>query len=179
MNTTPSRKRKTLHDYFESQIPKQPPHNHPDTFHLNCPVSTIPGLSILPNFVSSTEESSLLSFLTTQKRRTDLSRRTIHYGGTYCLMPPRNATPDQRKRIESTILTADPMPLELTWLTDRIVDRDLYATGDVPESCIVYAFSLLSINRPFLLYTVLRLRFSLLRPLLISVIETNILPLLA
>jgi hypothetical protein len=52
-------------------------------------------------------------------------------------MPPRDATPDERKRLESTILTTDPIPSELTWLLDRMVDQNLYETGARPEFCIV------------------------------------------
>ena len=140
MNSISSRKRKTLHDYFASEVPKQPLHKTPKKSpDLKSPPSPISGLSVIPNFVSSIEESSLLSFLAAQKWRTDLSRRTIHYGGTYCLMPPRNATPDERKRVENTILTADPIPSELTWLIDRMVDQDLYIAKGRPEFCIVYA----------------------------------------
>ena len=178
MNTAPSRKRKTLHDYFASPIHKQPPHYTPaNTLYLQSPASPVPGLSILPNFVSPTEESSLLLFLATQKWRTDLSRRTIHYGGTYCLMPPRNATPDERKQIEGTVLTADKIPSELTWLLDRMVDRDLYGAGARPEFCIVYATLCFSSTAPSFCSLFLVLSWGFLPQLLMSIIEMNTLPL--
>lgn len=96
-----------------------------------------PGLAILVDFVSTTEESELLSFFDRQKWRTDLARRTIHYGGTYCLMPPRSATPDERKRIEADIKTADALPGTLHWLVDRMVEQGLYQENARPEFCIV------------------------------------------
>ena len=101
--------------------------------------TSVPGLTIHPSFISTAEEHALLSFLSTQSWRTDLSRRTIHYGGTYCLLPPRNATPDERKRVESTVIPATPMPKELNWLVDRMVARGLYDRLDRkrPEYCIV------------------------------------------
>ena len=96
-----------------------------------------PGLSLVENFVTPDEEAQLLSFLFLQPWRTDLARRTMHYGGTYCLMPPRTSTPEERKRIESTIFTADPIPPELKWLVDRMVSSGLYEAGARPEFCIV------------------------------------------
>ena len=101
--------------------------------------TAVPGLTIHPSFISAAEEHVLLSFLSTQAWRTDLSRRTMHYGGTYCLMPPRNATPEERKKIENTIIPAAPMPKEVDFLVERMVARGLYQrlAGKRPEHCIV------------------------------------------
>ena len=141
--TPPTKKRKTLHDYFSQTSAPPSIHKHtpaPASSPPSSQATTIPGLTILPTFISPTEETSLLTFLSTQKWRTDLSRRTIHYGGTYCLMPPRNSTPAERKEVESTILTADPMPSDFAWLIDRMIACGLYsALGNArPEFCIVY-----------------------------------------
>ncbi len=50
-----------------------------------------PGLSLLHEFITPDDERILLTFLARQEWRTDLRRRTIHYGGTYCKLPPRVA----------------------------------------------------------------------------------------
>lgn len=97
----------------------------------------IPGLTIHLDFITPNEETDLFSFLSTQTWRTDLSRRTLHYGGTYCLMPPRDASPPTRERISKTILTASPLPDTLSFLVDRMVTRELYSRSNPPEFCIV------------------------------------------
>ncbi|KAF4555160.1 Hypothetical protein D9617_3g022320 [Elsinoe fawcettii] len=96
-----------------------------------------PGLSILKSFITPTEEKSLLSYLDAQKWRTDLSRRTMHFGGTFCLMPPKNATPEERKQIKQTIIEAPKMTAELNFLVNRMVDAGLYSQDSRPEYCIV------------------------------------------
>lgn len=134
MNTTS--KRKKLDDFFISnRAPKQSktstastlPHEH----------EGIPGLRILTDFVTAEEEQEILQFLDQEERRTDLARRVIHYGGTYCLMPPRTATPRERKLIENTILTAHPMPNQLTFVVSRMIGHRLYTNACGPEFCIV------------------------------------------
>jgi len=127
-------KRKTLTDYFTTSPSKRPKKATtepiPSAEHAH---SSIPGLSLLPNFLTPPEESQLLTFLSTQTWRTDLARRVIHYGGTYCLLPPRPASPE----IESTVITAPPIPPELEWVLDRMVSHGLYASDARPGYCIV------------------------------------------
>ena len=152
-------KRKTLHDFFAPQVSPQKISTcvHESSVvkddspaYKAQPSSTesisglygyspvqVPGLELLPNFVTDDEEASLLSFLATQKWRTDLARRVIHYGGTYCLIPPRTSTPAERKKIENTILKADPLPGAFTWLIERMREKGLYTPNQTPEFCIV------------------------------------------
>lgn len=92
-------------------------------------------------FVSATEEQQLLAFLSTQSWRTDLSRRSIHYGGTYCRMPPRDASPATRTKIEKDIITADPMPTALVFVLDRMIERGIYLPDQRPEYCIVNEYT--------------------------------------
>lgn len=131
-----TKKRKTLDDFFINNRPSKqsrtstatkPPHGH----------QGIPGLRVLTDFVTVEEEQELLRFLDLQEWRTDLARRVIHYGGTYCLMPPRTATPEQRIQIEKTILTAHSMPNQLDFVVSRMIGQTLYANATAPEYCIV------------------------------------------
>jgi alkylated DNA repair dioxygenase AlkB len=137
LNEVKSKKRKTLHDFFAPRPKADAAAEQQEISKLLKTSPLISGLEILTEFVTEPEGSSILSFLSTQNWRTDLSRHTIHYGGTYCLMPPRTATPEKRKEIESTILTADTIPKELFFLVDRMVDHRLYEDNARPEYCIV------------------------------------------
>ena len=133
----PSKKRKTLHDFFSA---KEIHHRTAtqQTVEPTAPISTaVPGVSVLPSFITHIEEVTILSFLARQQWRTDLSRRTIHYGGTYCIMPPRSASPGTKKRIENNIITAPPIPETLTFLTDRMASHGLYSADQKPEYIIV------------------------------------------
>jgi len=134
MNET--KKRKTLEDYFTpnkvlrlSKTPTAPQYSHNHR--------GVPGLRVLHDFVTAEEEQELLDFLDLQQWRVDLARRVIHYGGTYCLMPPRTATPEERKQIEKTILTAQPVPNQLDFVVSRMIGHDLYTNATAPEYCIV------------------------------------------
>jgi len=100
-----------------------------------------PGLSIIKSFIDPIEEIQLVTFLDAQAWRTDLSRRTLHYGGTYCLMAPRSASPSTRARIEGTILTAASMPPELQFIIDRMLSQGLYTPDTIPEYCIVNEYT--------------------------------------
>ena len=134
MSSNP-KKRKTLHEYFRSSA------GHPiDAVRVVDTPSKlydIPGLSLIPNFISAPEESTLLSFLSAQQWRSDLSRRTMHYGGTYCLMPSRSASPTTQQKTLTTIVNAPPIPAELLYLIDRMVHHNLYAPTVPPGFCIV------------------------------------------
>ncbi|KAF2432944.1 hypothetical protein EJ08DRAFT_102351 [Tothia fuscella] len=137
---TNPKKRKTLHDFFPPDQSKRGPKVLKDA--LGALTNTcISGLTIITNFMSSVEESIALEFLSRQPWRTDLARRVIHYGGTYCLMPPRTATPAERKMIESNILAADPIPSQLTFLLDKMVAQELYDTDRRPGYCIVNEYT--------------------------------------
>jgi len=103
--------------------------------------STPPGLSIIKSFIDPIEETQLLAFLDAQTWRTDLSRRTLHYGGTYCLMAPRSASPSTRAQIEGTILTAAAMPPEFQFIIDRMLSQGLYTPDTIPEYCIVNEYT--------------------------------------
>lgn len=126
-------KRKTLHEYF-SQSTATSAERPNRSAGLQLP---IPGLTLLSEFISRDEETALLTFLEQQNWRMDLSRRCIHYGGTYCLMPPRNSTAEERRSIESTIINADPIPAEVDLVVDKMMARGLYDGKRRPEFCIV------------------------------------------
>ncbi|KAK4941552.1 hypothetical protein LTR10_018571 [Elasticomyces elasticus] len=133
MTTAAPRKRKTLHEYFDR--PTQTSIDRPQKLAvLDLP---IPGLTLIPELISRDEETALLSFLEKEHWRTDLNRRCIHYGGTYCLMPPRDASAEERKRIESTIFKADPIPVEVNFIVDKMMQRGLYDGKQRPAFCIV------------------------------------------
>jgi len=141
---SPSNKRKTLHDYFTShsasptkQVKPFPPLTQDSSPKLSNTSSLPPGLSLRSNFINPAEEQNLLNFLDEESWRTDLSRRTLHYGGTYCLMPPRSATPAERKQIESQIYTAPPLPPEFDFLIDRMIAHGFYNERTKPAFCIV------------------------------------------
>jgi len=159
ITTAPTTKKRTLDEYFgQAKRPKPSPNPkgfstcnlrataspkpapvQPPIHSLPLPKASlgVPGLTLLPEFVTPTEQLSVLDFLSTQPWRTDLARRTIHYGGTYCLMAPRNATATERAAIEKTIITASPIPHETQWLIDRMISHDLYKDAKRPEYCIV------------------------------------------
>ena len=66
-----------------------------------------------------------------------VENRVIHYGGSYCLLAPRNASTELKTRIESTIITADPMPSDLAFLIVRMVEHKVFDEDHKPEYCIV------------------------------------------
>ncbi|MCJ1431588.1 hypothetical protein MMC27_000943 [Xylographa pallens] len=137
-----TRKRKLLTDFFlpasktarnESASPSE---------------QAVPGLSVYLDFVSKDEETKILGFLNSGKCawRTDLSRKTMHFGGEYCLMPPRlssteaqekNSTANTISETKPQIIQAPPMPQELDWLLQRMTDKGLYPQERWPQYCIV------------------------------------------
>lgn len=101
-------------------------------------VLEVPGLRIISDLITPEEEASILSYLNGPSCtwRSDLSRRTMHFGGTYCLYtkPVKGqplAKPETRE--------APPLPQDLEWLIDRFIDRGIYKEiGDKrPEYVIV------------------------------------------
>lgn len=97
--------------------------------------SGVPGLEIVPDFITVAEEEELLRYLNSSDCtwRTDLARRCMHFGGTYCCLPP----PAERKTVKPEIKQAPPMPHQLDWLITRFVDHEVYALDCIPEFCIV------------------------------------------
>ena len=96
---------------------------------------------MIKDFISRQEEIQILSFLSTQNWRTDLNRRVIHYGGSYCLLPPRHASAKERQRIENDIVIAEPMPSALDFLISRMIEQRLYLEEEKPEYCIVNEYT--------------------------------------
>ncbi|KPI39640.1 uncharacterized protein AB675_3463 [Cyphellophora attinorum] len=134
-----TRKRKRIDDFFSKEHTKAAKGSdtkNGSSSHISTH-NRIPGLTIHNEFVSPQRELLTIDYLNKQTWRTDLARRCIHYGGTYCLMPSRHCTPEQRRQIESQIFTADPIPAELHPIIDRMVDRDIFTASTAPEFCIV------------------------------------------
>lgn len=52
-------------------------------------------------------------------------------------MPPRTATPSERKAIETQIYTALPIPTELDFLINRMIAAGFYTEQSKPAFCIV------------------------------------------
>lgn len=144
----PTKKRKAINDFFtpsskswlidhESLVPSQRGVGGKVKQGFTPYETPVPGLTIFHNFISPIEERSILSFLDDSSRcnwRTDLSRRTMHFGGTYCLMPSKSDIPTKAK---PEILQAPPMPGELEWLIERMVDAHVFPTSQRPQYCIV------------------------------------------
>ena len=142
---TSTNKRKTLHDYFrlDSRVGAKA-HEESNGDVVEAPGSSRvktfanpAGLTLLHDFITEEEEARLLDYLDRQHWRTDLARRTMHFGGTYCLMPPRDSSPATRKKIEGTILTAPDMPRDLDFLMKKMIASGLYEVDRRPEYCIV------------------------------------------
>ncbi|KAG7010140.1 hypothetical protein G7Y79_00001g004120 [Physcia stellaris] len=153
MNTSSANKRKVINDFFHP-LPKRrinakaaPP--SPQATNLEEPSgiyesteTSVPGLSLCQSFVTAAEEQQILDFLNDESRciwRTDLSRRTMHFGGTYCLMPPRTAS--SQKSEQPKVLQAPPMPEELSWLIDRMVASGIFEGDKKPQYCIVNEYT--------------------------------------
>jgi alkylated DNA repair dioxygenase AlkB len=83
----------------------------------------IPGLTYVPNFISSDEEDSLLLQIDTQPWLTDLKRRVQHYGYKY----------DYKSRSIDSSMELGPLPL---WASD-LSDKLLSVTSEKPDQVIV------------------------------------------
>jgi alkylated DNA repair dioxygenase AlkB len=111
--------------------------------------TAVPGLELHEEFITPAEENAILAFLTDPSRctwRTDLSRRTMHFGGTYCLFTqpnkPSNATVDpslnsSEAKTRPAIIQAPPMPVELSWLLDRFTEKGIFLPSQQPQYLIV------------------------------------------
>ena len=97
--------------------------------------ATVPGLEIIHDFITPAEEVELLAFLNgpTCQWRTDLARRVMHFGGTYCCLPP----PAERKTTKPETKQAPPMPSELDWLMERLTTSQVLTEDQKAEYCIV------------------------------------------
>lgn len=101
----------------------------------------VPGLLLYNDFVNHTEEADILAYLNASGEctwRNDLSRRTMHFGGTYCVMPQKTNNP---AAIKPAVLQAPPMPQKLQWLIQRMVASDIYQDGQRPQYCIVNEYT--------------------------------------
>ncbi|KAL8803500.1 MAG: hypothetical protein Q9200_006180 [Gallowayella weberi] len=135
----PSRKASTKQ---ESEILAHTPHSDLLGKERSLSNSTpVPGLWIYNDFIDHAEEERILAFLNAPdlcQWRTDLSRRTMHFGGTYCIMPQKTAKSSPPK---PAILQAPPMPQEFQWLIQRMVDSKIYMDGQKPHYCIVNEYT--------------------------------------
>lgn len=172
-----SLKRKRIDDFF-SPTGRAPGHGHSGVVAspVGCDVgkcaiarvensskSLVPGLDVRLGFVTREEEAELLRFLDDESKctwRTDLRRRCMHFGGTYCLFTPpskssgttNNAAPSKHVTLSSPsatrstepkpeIIQAPPMPTEFDWLLDRFVTAGIFEEGKRPQFCIVNEYT--------------------------------------
>ena len=146
-----SNKRKAINDFFHPVCKRASPGqlrlaSQPGLEEESKPVfvlkeTPVPGLTLLPNFITRTEEQTILSFLSDPSSctwRTDLSRRTMHFGGTYCLQPTKS---DMLAHKTPEILQAPSIPEEFRWLIQRMVDARLFPTNQRPQYCIVNEYT--------------------------------------
>lgn len=147
-------KRKAIDEFFKPLQKKSPPSKNITSAHgegdnqmvlATSPrtVSTaVPGLSLILDYVSQAEEREILAFLNNSTKctwRTDLSRRTMHFGGTYCIMPRRSNVSFNTSKAE--VLQAPDLPPELDWLVQRFVDTHVYEIERRPQYCIINEYT--------------------------------------
>lgn len=136
-----NKRKRLISDFFTSK------RQHPDesgsprlSLELPCCIfPTVPGLTILRDFVSKDEEQQLLDFLYHSAKctwRTDLSRRCMHFGGTYCLYTPANQK-HETSTSKPEVLQAPLMPSDLSWLIDRFICKGIFTADQIPQYCIV------------------------------------------
>ena len=144
-------KRKAISDFFQpvskrhsqdrSYLATQPETEEASKQAVTMEETPVPGLTLILDFINPTEERRILDFLNDSSEctwRTDLSRRTMHFGGTYCLMPSKS---DDLRKIKPEVLKAPSMPLEFEWLIQRMVDADLFPNDQRPQYCIVNEYT--------------------------------------
>ncbi|CAF9940177.1 MAG: hypothetical protein HETSPECPRED_002190 [Heterodermia speciosa] len=138
-------KRKAIHEYFTPATKRVRSDEEPGEIVQQQPpkkcelITSVPGLSLHKSFVSIAEEQQLLAFLNDASWRTDLSRRTMHFGGTYCLMPSKSDSNNERQQAE--ILQAPSMPIQLSWFVERMVDVGIFQGDRKPQYCIVNEYT--------------------------------------
>lgn len=108
------------------------------TASLNDLSSQVSGLSVIPEFITNDTEEELLGYLDHQAWRTDLARRTMHFGGTYCLMKPRTQQqPEDGESDKPEVIQAPPIPPQFDNLMRLFSDQGIYERNNLPEYCIV------------------------------------------
>ncbi|KAI4200415.1 MAG: hypothetical protein LQ350_003953 [Teloschistes chrysophthalmus] len=147
------KKRKAIDDFFLPTNKRSKSQENDDStrkcHEITCSKATlfsvretaVPGLSLYLDFVDHGEERSILAFLNDSSEctwRTDLSRRTLHFGGTYCIMPPKTQDPTP---VRPEIPQAPPMPQKLLWLVQRMVEAKIYREDRRPQYCIVNEYT--------------------------------------
>jgi alkylated DNA repair dioxygenase AlkB len=138
----PKNKRKMLISDFFTSKRQCPAESGSPRLSLELPhpiVPKVPGLTILRDFVSKDEEQQLLQFLYDPVKcpwRTDLSRRCMHFGGTYCFYTRMNQK-HESSNSKPEVLQAPPMPSDLSWLLDRFISKGVFAADQIPQYCIV------------------------------------------
>ncbi|KAL8964410.1 MAG: hypothetical protein Q9183_004470, partial [Haloplaca sp. 2 TL-2023] len=144
-------KRKAIDDFFlprerdsAASNPNPQQRKEPESSgKISVSETAVPGLSLYGNFISEAEEASLLAFLNDTEKckwRTDLSRRTMHFGGTYCLLPSKKdhgSKPSQKPEIHQ----APPIPPDFQWLIQRMVNHNIYKHNQRPQYCIVNEYT--------------------------------------
>ena len=147
----PSKKRKAINDFFKptskrpesGQVPIAPESKIEEESKraFTLKPTPVPELVLLLNFITPAEERGLVEFLNNASKcswRTDLSRRTIHFGGTYCLMPSKA---DSLANLKPEILQAPPIPIEFDWLIQRMVNACVFPINQKPQYCIVNEYN--------------------------------------
>lgn len=147
----PDKKRKAIDDFFMPAT-KRPTVQHVKPHEICKTVgnietlssylhdTSVPGLTLHRDFITQSEEQSILAFLNDPSKckwRTDLSRRTMHFGGTYCLMPSKTESPSAKPQI----LQAPSMPEKFDWLLQKMVDADIFPNDQRPQYCIVNEYT--------------------------------------
>lgn len=99
--------------------------------------SQVPGLSVISEFITQTTEEQLLQYLDCQPWRTDLARRTMHFGGTYCLMKPGTPQLGSAQSDKPEIIQAPPIPPQFDGLMRLFSEQGIYESDKLPEYCIV------------------------------------------
>ncbi|KUJ19034.1 uncharacterized protein LY89DRAFT_474803 [Mollisia scopiformis] len=147
--SSPNKRKRLISDFFASK--RQSPGTLKATSEpLPLVTPAVPGLTVLREFVSKDEEEQLLDFLNDPAKctwRTDLKRRCMHFGGTFCLLPKKKAAPSsdhaaspgehETRSNKPQVLQAPPMPFELSWLLDRFVAKGVFGADQIPQYCIV------------------------------------------
>ncbi|GAQ84802.1 hypothetical protein KFL_002060230 [Klebsormidium nitens] len=92
-------------------------------------VPSVPGLEYSLDFVSKDEERQIIRLLDSGKFRwrTDIARRTLHFGHNYVYS----------KRTGEKNTAAPPIPEELAFLTERMVAAGVYSREEAPTVLIV------------------------------------------
>lgn len=90
-----------------------------------CLTPKIPGLTYLPNFVTTAEANTLITHIDDQPWRSDLKRRVQHYGYRY----------DYKARVVGRDAYLGPLPEWLSPLYLKLVSESLLTT--IPDQVIV------------------------------------------